>query len=113
MGLESWRSCVLQDLGPFQTAPRAQALQSRAVSMLHQLQATGITRCCGKDVAHNCIVTTMAFVLLLPQATDSASGTSLFPNGSTEGEAQYEGTVVQIAAAEEAGKGPQIPVLYW
>lgn len=47
------------------------------------------------------------------QATDSASATSLLPNGLAEGEPQYEGTVVPIADAEAAGKGPNIPVLYW
>lgn len=47
------------------------------------------------------------------QATDSASGKSLEPNGLTPGEPEYEGAVVPVAAAEAAGADVKIPVLYW
>jgi hypothetical protein len=47
------------------------------------------------------------------QATDSAGSTSVLPLGVGKDEPQYEGTVIPIAAAEEAGAGPKIPVFYW
>jgi len=47
------------------------------------------------------------------QATDTAAGTSIEPNGLVAGEPQYEGTVVPVAAAEALAANVTIPVVYW